>query len=269
MKKTNKLIQWFKAFGWGWKAPFNYISAIFHPIKFFKCLKYPFIKTRNRWTGKFMGYTFTEDEQIPRGWYKAFGKDLLNDIKKAGKESRKRIGKHLSWKKMITWEQIKEKFGTLRLYASATDEIMLVLDKYEIMSRFYCINCGKKAKYVTHGWIEYYCEDCFEDVCKEWDKEKNDYILPKPHILKQLKNKCALHYPEDLPSWTTMSTREEFKTKSEFDSKYKQEKKNVKSYGSFTDNAARRYWFIEYKKPVEIKIDLEAKYGINFKELTE
>ena len=26
-----------------------------------------------------MGYSFTEDESIPCGWYKAFGKDLLKD----------------------------------------------------------------------------------------------------------------------------------------------------------------------------------------------
>lgn len=185
MKRDNifkRIIQWFKYFGWGWKFPFNYLSAIFHPINFFKCLKYPFIKSRNRWTGKFMGYSCTEDETIPYGWYKAFGKEMLKEIKEAGKASRKRLGKNLSWSKMITWEEIKEKWGTLRLYASATNEIMNVLSKYEYLSKFYCIDCGKPTRYITGGYILYLCEDCFERYInhhnnmskEEIEKAKND-----------------------------------------------------------------------------------------------
>ena len=180
-----KIINWFKYFGCGWKFPFNYLSAIFHPIKFFKCLKYPFLKERHIWTGKFMGYAYTEDDSIPNGWRIAFGKDLIKDIKKAGKESRKRLHKHLSWKKLITWEQIKEKYGTLRLYASATEEIMHVLNKYEILSSFYCIDCGKISEYVTKGWIEYYCKDCYLKHTSATTEEEKNKALKSGRLTKE------------------------------------------------------------------------------------
>lgn len=36
-----------------------------------------------------------------------------------------------------------------------------VIRKYELMSRGYCINCGKPTRYVTSGWVSYLCEDCY------------------------------------------------------------------------------------------------------------
>ena len=50
---------------------------------FFFCLKYPFWKLRNVWTGKFRGYESTFYDWIPDGWRIAFGKQLSKDIKKA------------------------------------------------------------------------------------------------------------------------------------------------------------------------------------------
>lgn len=175
----------------------SHISFLWHLKNFFFLLRYPFMKVRNVWTGKFLGYKYTMYDEIPVGWRKAFGKDLLRDIKKAGKTSRKRLHKHLSWREMLYWEQIKEKYGELCLYASATEEIRYVLDKYEILSSFYCINCGKKAKYCTKGWIEYLCEDCFNDYLDTLKenidrlKEKNGCRLLKsdiPHITKYENN---------------------------------------------------------------------------------
>ena len=134
----------------------NYIK------NFFFCLKYPFWKSRNVWTGKFCGYSSTFYDWLPDGWRKAFGKELSRDIKKAGKLSRKRLKKYLSWKHMLSWHDIKSKYGTLRLSASATEEIQDVLHRYEILSMGYCWKCGKPARYVTSGWVEYLCEDCFK-----------------------------------------------------------------------------------------------------------
>lgn len=139
----------------------NYLSFIRHPINFFFCLKYPFWTLRNVWDGHFMGYSSTWYDSIPDGWKTAFGKQLSEDIKKAGKQTRKRLHKYVNWKNMITWEQIKEKYGTLRLYASCSEEIYNVLQKYEKMSEYYCIECGKPSKYMTKDWVEFYCEDCF------------------------------------------------------------------------------------------------------------
>lgn len=153
----------------------NHISFLWHWKNFFFLLKYPFWKARNVWSGKFMGYSYTLYDEIPEGWRKAFGKELSEEIKKAGKESRKRLHKHLSWKNMLTFQQIKEKWGELCLYASATSEIRFVLDKYELLSQGYCINCGKPARYLSKSWVEFYCEDCFDkylDTVKESSRLK-------------------------------------------------------------------------------------------------
>ena len=85
----------------------RHISFLWHWKNFFLLLKYPFYRVYNRWTGKFMGYAYTELDSVPHGWRKAFGKQMSKDIKAAGKASRKASNKRLSWKQMITWEQIK------------------------------------------------------------------------------------------------------------------------------------------------------------------
>ena len=64
--------------------------------------------------------------------------------------------------------QIKEKYGTLRLYhngipESIYDEIEAWESKYEDLSEQVCINCGKSAKYMTPGWISFFCEDCIKE----------------------------------------------------------------------------------------------------------
>ncbi len=128
---------------------------------FLFCLRYPFWKSRNVFSGKTLGYSFTWYDDIPRGWQIAFGKQLSKDIKQAGKMTRKRLKKHIKWKDLISFQQIKEKYGELCLYASSSEEIEKVLEKYELLSLGYCINCGKPARYRTKGWIEYYCEDCY------------------------------------------------------------------------------------------------------------
>lgn len=205
----------------------SHISFLWHWKNFFFLLKYPFYRVYHRWNGKFCGYSYSEYDSIPYGWGVAFGKQLSKDIKEAGKASRKRIGKHLSWKKMIRWQQIKEKYGGLRLYASSTKEIQEVLDKYEIMSEGYCICCGKPARYVTSGWIEYYCEDCLRNEIKAYDVHRENPISEE-EIQERLKQ-CKLS-KSDIPHGVTYTTS-----------------KNGKL--------------------IKHKIDYKKKYGIDFEEL--
>ena len=177
-----------------------HVSFLWHWKNFFLLMKYPFYRVYNRWEGYFCGYAFTELDYLPVGWRKAFGKQMSEDIKKAGKESRKRLG-HKSWKEMLVWEQIKEKYGSLRLYASATEEIQKVLDKYEYMSYGYCICCGKPVRYKTRGWITFVCEDCFMvDLSRHVDENE------KQRILKE----CRLT-SKDLPSGTRYTTNKKGK----------------------------------------------------------
>ena len=168
---------------------------------FFFCLKYPFWKSYNRLTGKFSGYEFTEYDFIPEGWRIAFGKQLSKDIKKAGKASRKRLHKYLSWKELITILEIKEKYGQLRIYAHNTEEIQEVLDKYELLSLGYCINCGKPVKFVTKdGWVEYLCFDCF--INNYLNKVVEDYKL-------QEYDRCRLK-PKDIPDIERLDKNDNF-----------------------------------------------------------
>ena len=103
---------------------------------------------------------------------------------------------------MLVWEDIKEKYGTLRLYASATQEIQDVLDKYEYMSYGYCIGCGKPARYITKGWISYCCEECF---LKDLSKYVDD--VEKQRVMKE----CRLKV-KDLPIGTSYTTNKQGKT---------------------------------------------------------
>ena len=58
--------------------------------------------------------------------------------------------------------QIKEKFGTLRIYTNhVTDEIDDVINKYEQLSSVTCEVCGKPGKCGnTGGLIKTLCKEC-------------------------------------------------------------------------------------------------------------
>lgn len=157
----------------------------------FFCKKYPFWRARNTMTGKRLGYSFTWYDCIPEGWKKAFGEQLSEDIKKAGKESRKKNKHHLKWKDMLVWWQIKEKWGYLCLYASATEEIRDVLDTYEDLSSQYCINCGEKTSYVTDGYVEFLCDSCFNKYLDRLNltKKQRTYLKRTCSLKNKEKNK--------------------------------------------------------------------------------
>ena len=128
---------------------------------FFFLNRYPFWKMYD-YNNKFEGYSCSWYIFISAGWQKAFGKQLSKDIKEAGKAARRRLGHHISWKDLVKFADIKEKWGVLRFYAEAVPEIEHVLEKYELLSMGYCEECGKPARYITKGHVEYCCEDCFK-----------------------------------------------------------------------------------------------------------
>lgn len=133
---------------------------------FFFCLKYPFYKSYNRFTGKFCGYSFTEYDQIDYGWQKAFGRQMSEEIKRVGLKYKRSTSKHIKWKDIIRWYDIKEKYGSLVLCANHIPELGDVLAKYELLSMCYCRYCGKPTRYITGGWVNYLCEECTKKVCE-------------------------------------------------------------------------------------------------------
>jgi hypothetical protein len=57
--------------------------------------------------------------------------------------------------------QIKEKFGTLRVYVwNATDEVYAEIDKAEALSAKTCEQCGAPGVTRGGGWIQTLCDTC-------------------------------------------------------------------------------------------------------------
>lgn len=99
----------------------------------------------------------TELDAMPEGWRKSFGIKMCKEIKQELKKH------NYLYKYRIT--QIKEKFGSLRWYDAGSPKgcINKIIDKYESISRYTCINCGAKAKYISKGWVSPYCENCISN----------------------------------------------------------------------------------------------------------
>ena len=248
----------------------NHISFLWHWKNFFFLLRYPFYKVYNRWTGKFMGYSYTEYDSIDIGWRKAFGKQLSDEIKKAGEESRKRLG-YRSWKNLLQWSQIKEKYGELRMYASATSEIQKVLDKYELLSIGYCFNCGKPARYMSKGWIEYYCEDCMIKYLKAGDKYRNTPITDDEiqQELSQLRL-TKKDIPELISYEYPVLKVETFNSIEERDERFNQlyaDREDESCYFRKVNLDADKQYQIEHVKIITHTSTSNAKYGFDFEEL--
>ena len=72
---------------------------------FFLVKKYPWLRCRNVWTGKLLDYEFTWLDDMPMGWRKAFGMDIVKELDEALGDYRTEY--------MIT--QIKEKYRYFKM----------------------------------------------------------------------------------------------------------------------------------------------------------
>lgn len=63
--------------------------------------------------------------------------------------------------KQVVFTQIKEKFGTLRVYTNATDSYCDgVIAMAESMSAHTCEVCSRPGKQTNTGWIKTLCDEC-------------------------------------------------------------------------------------------------------------
>lgn len=126
--------------------------------------KYPFLEARNVWTDEQPDDNLTTWlDDMPEGWRIAFGEQMCKEIKEQLVKD--------NCLREYRIHQIKEKFGSLRIYSSFyTEDLMKIIDKYEVLSWRTCIKCGKPSKYATKGWIEPYCEDCAHEIHKNYQK---------------------------------------------------------------------------------------------------
>jgi len=138
------------------------------------CECYPFLIPWNRWSGKRIteaqdggywpgkpddvpeyDYEYTEADEMPDGWWIAFGEQMCEEIRDAliedGDLDRYRV------------VQIKEKYGALCWYDNGVkinSRVHDIIRKYENISAYTCIVCGKPATKITLGWISPFCDDC-------------------------------------------------------------------------------------------------------------
>lgn len=138
------------------------------------CERYPFLIPWNRFSGMLIteaqhggywpgspneipdyDYEYTELDELPEGWVKAFGEKMCEEIRDAliddGDLDRWRI------------VQAKEKYGSLVIYDNGIKEgsrVHDIIDKYKNISGWTCIVCGKPATRITTGWISPFCDDC-------------------------------------------------------------------------------------------------------------
>lgn len=99
--------------------------------------------------------TYTELDNMEKGWRKTFGvqmcKELKSALKKTGSLKHYRI------------LDIKEKYGTLRWYDNGGNvDTNKIIDKYEYISARTCCVCGAPATCITpvEYWKCPYCDNC-------------------------------------------------------------------------------------------------------------
>jgi len=142
----------------------NFLIWLFYelPRNYYLVKKYPFLKPQVGWgvdmEWKRSGYRYHYEETwldgLPRGWRKAFGLKLCDDLKKALANCSYNTNDYKV-------HQVKEKFGYLCWYDEGGNNLTRsAIDKYVEMSSKVCQICGKPATHATVRWIGFYCEDC-------------------------------------------------------------------------------------------------------------
>ena len=102
--------------------------------------------------------TYSWYDAIPHGWRKAFGLQMMKEIK----AELLRVGGRKDLRSMRITD-VKEKWGSLQVYCSSCGDVHKIIEKYEYISFRTCIKCGRPAHGVTNGWVTPLCEDCFHN----------------------------------------------------------------------------------------------------------
>lgn len=121
-----------------WAKPFYYTVKFFHDVilQIFFCIPIS-----------------NEFDMLPIGWKKAFGKELLRELKYQLKEE------NLLYKYRI--KSIQNRNGYLVINSIIqTNGIHEILSKYYFLSKNICIECGKKAEVYTNINCNPFCMSC-------------------------------------------------------------------------------------------------------------
>lgn len=137
--------------------------------------KYPFFLPYNVWTDtldKNYDYSYTYLDSIPTGW-----KNIALKCARALTKLYKKRGYSDYLKNKYRISQLKEKFGEMRWYDFGApkeiyDEHLAIIRKWEDRSAYICCNCGRKAKYLSKGYILPFC-----DRCAGFPTNENEFVL--------------------------------------------------------------------------------------------
>ena len=124
------------------------------------CITFPWLRPRNIWKDTEIDdydYDYTLLDDMPDGWYEAFGEKMCFELKAILEEA--------DYEQDYRVIEIKEKFGGLRWYdngapASIYKKIQDVIYKYESISYKTCVSCGAPADGLTTGWVMPFCQHC-------------------------------------------------------------------------------------------------------------
>lgn len=106
-----------------------------------------------------MNYNWTWLDAMEPGWRLAFGEQMCEEIQEE-------LERTNSVNQYVILD-IKEKFGVMDWHSGSiydSSNVYEIEEKYEDLSKQYCLNCGKPNKWVLDDpyWIYYYCDDCKE-----------------------------------------------------------------------------------------------------------
>lgn len=147
--------------------------------------EFPFLKPCNIWTGKAIdnyNYEYINGiGDLPKGWERLF---LL-----FCKYLKKELVSY-NYLEEFKFSQIKEKYGSMRLYNNGYPKESKISELeyiFEHLSTYVCEDCGNIAKYTTPGWITQLCQKCFFDSYSIKMDEKDKFKKHRKNFVVTIK----------------------------------------------------------------------------------
>lgn len=177
--------------------------------------KYPFLRIRNVFTHKQCFHS--KSQNLKYNHYNSFKGTGWEGLWKRYLERLFRLYDE-KWskdtRKSFMFHQIKEKFGTMRIYTSFYDSDEDLEEIAEMLSYYTCYQCGKEPRdeqgrrviWFSRGYMLPYCKECAKKFGRidEYDKETQDEFST---ILHTKDGKFRIRYAEK-DGWLVKGTPE-------------------------------------------------------------
>lgn len=146
--------------------------------------------------------------EMPKGWTSLFGAELLHDI------SIQIVNENKESDYEIT--EIKEKYGSLRVYMSNYDDTMNnIIDSYSCLSSRTCTQCGQMLNIcITMNYILPICESClrFENMQSKQKTEQHIKKIDNPSTIKQIFNMQSYGLHDNIKEYNLIDELKKTKT---------------------------------------------------------